>query len=184
MRSVPEFEEIYETYASRVLNLAYRLTGDEEAARDLTQDIFIKVYEHLDSFEQRSDIFTWIYRIAANHVTNHLKKEKRRRLLGLLDRRIPDVLAETGGEPAFDAPSPEPSAQKKLEESERARVVWDAVRALPAEYRVPLVLYHYDGMSYKEIAETLGLSLSAVETRIHRAKKKLVPKLEPWLDRI
>lgn len=184
VRSVPEFDEIYETYASRVLNLAYRLTGDEETARDLTQEIFIKVYEHLDSFEQRSDIFTWIYRIAANHVMNHLKKEKRRRLLGLLDRRIPDVLAETGGEPVFDAPSPDPTAQKKLEDAERARVVWGAVRALPAEYRVPLVLYHYDGMSYKDIAETLGLSLSAVETRIHRAKKKLIPKLEPWLDRI
>jgi RNA polymerase sigma-70 factor (ECF subfamily) len=184
VRSVPEFEEIYETYAARVLNLAYRLTGDEETARDLTQDVFVRVYEHLDSFEQRSEIFTWIYRIAVNHVTNHLKKEKRRRLLGLLDRRIPDVLSEPGGDPAFDAPSPDPSAQKKLEDAERARVVWDAVRALPAEYRVPLVLYHYDGMSYKDIAETMGLSLSAVETRIHRAKKKLIPALEPWLDRI
>ena len=74
--------------------------------------------------------------------------------------------------------------KKSSRKAERARVVWNAVRALPAEYRVPLVLHHYDGMSYKDIAETMGLSLSAVETRIHRAKKKLIPKLEPWLDRI
>ncbi|MBP2680885.1 MAG: polymerase sigma factor, sigma-70 family [Candidatus Krumholzibacteriota bacterium] len=184
VRSVPEFDEIYEAYASRVLNLAYRLTGDDETARDLTQDIFIKVYENLGSFEQRSEIFTWIYRIAVNHVTNHLKKEKRRRWLNLLDRRIPEVLGESASEAVYDTPSHDPSAQKKLEDAERAGVVWAAVRSLPAEYRVPLVLYQYDGMSYKDIAETLGLSLSAVETRIHRAKKKLVPKLEPWLDRI
>jgi RNA polymerase sigma-70 factor (ECF subfamily) len=184
VRSVPEFDEIYEAYASRVLNLAYRLTGDEEAARDLTQEIFIKVYQHLDSFEQRSEIFTWIYRIAVNHVTNYIKKEKRRRWFNILDRRLPEVLGDAGNEQVFDAPSPEPTAQRKLEDAERARVVWEAVRSLPSEYRVPLVLYHYDGMSYKDIAETLGLSLSAVETRIHRAKKKLVPKLEPWLERI
>jgi RNA polymerase sigma-70 factor (ECF subfamily) len=182
-KSVPEFDDIYETYGARVLNLAYRLSGDEETARDLTQEIFIKVYEHLDSFEQRSEIFTWIYRIAVNHVTNHLKKERRRRWLYVLDRRIPDVFGE-GRELAVDPPSPDPSAEKKLEQQERARIVWAAVRSLPAEYRVPVVLYHYEGMSYKEISETLGLSLSAVETRIHRAKKKLIPKLEPWLDRI
>jgi RNA polymerase sigma-70 factor (ECF subfamily) len=183
-KSAPEFDEVYNTYAARVLNLAYRLTGNEETARDLTQEIFIKVYEHLDTFEHRSHVFTWLYRIAVNHVTNHLKKERRSRWLYLLDRSVPEAFREGGGEPELDLPSADPSAETKLEEQDRAKIVWQAVRTLPAEYRVPLVLFHYDGMSYKEISETLGLSLSAVETRIHRAKRKLIPKLEPWLDRI
>jgi len=183
-KSAPEFDDIYTTYAARVLNLAYRLTGNEETARDLTQEIFIKVYEHLDSFEHRSHVFTWLYRIAVNHVTNHLKKESRRRWLYLLDRKVPEVFREGGSDPAFDVPSPDPTAENRLEQEERAKIVWEAVRSLPVEYRVPLVLYHYDGMSYKEISDAIGLSLSAVETRIHRAKKKLIPKLEPWLDRI
>ena len=183
-KSAPEFDDVYNTYAARVLNLAYRLTGNEETARDLTQEIFIKVYEHLDSFEHRSRVFTWLYRIAVNHVTNHLKKERRHRWLYFLDRTIPEAFREGGSDPVFDVPSPDPPAEKKLEQEERAKIVWEAVRSLPVEYRVPLVLYHYDGMSYKEISEATGLSLSAVETRIHRAKKKLIPKLEPWLDRI
>jgi RNA polymerase sigma-70 factor (ECF subfamily) len=183
-RNVPEFDDIYRAHSARVLNLVYRLTGDEETARDLTQEIFIKVYEHLGSFEQRSDIFTWIYRIAVNHVTNHLKRERRRRWFSVLDRRIPEMLGENAGDPFSEFPAPEPSAERKLEDAEKARVVWAAVRSLPLEYRVPLVLYQYDGLSYKDIAETLGLSLSAVETRIHRAKKKLIPKLKPWLGRI
>lgn len=183
-KGTPTFEEIYEAYAERVLNLAYRMTGDAEAARDLTQEVFVKVYENLDSFERRSHVFTWIYRIAVNHVTNHLKKEKRRRWVSFMDWKVSDVFkdGETGA--PGDAPANEVPADRKLEADERAKLVWSAVQALPAKYRLPLVLFHYDGMSYKEIADTLAISLSAVETRIHRAKKQLARKLEPWLGRV
>ena len=72
----------------------------------------------------------------------------------------------------------------RLEAAERAYVVWRAVTSLPPKYRVPVVLYHYEGKSYKEVAETTGLSLSAVEARIHRGRKKLIKLLEPWIDRV
>jgi RNA polymerase sigma-70 factor (ECF subfamily) len=58
------------------------------------------------------------------------------------------------------------------------------IQTLGTKYRVPLVLHHYEELSYKEIAQTMGISLSAVEARIHRAKKQLIKKLEPWLDKI
>lgn len=183
-QGTPTFEEIYDAYSDRVLNLAYRMTGDGETARDLTQEVFIKVYEHLDSFEHRSQIFTWLYRIAVNHITNHLNKEKRRRWLSLLDWKISDVFQEGASGPPIDIPANEPPADRKLEAEERANVVWSMVQTLPPKYRAPLVLFHYDGMSYQEIANTLALSLSTVETRIHRAKKQLARKLEPWLGRI
>ncbi len=183
-RDRPTFEEIYAAYAERVLNLAYRMTADGEAARDLTQEIFIKVYEHLGSFEQRSQVFTWLYRIAVNHITNHLKKEKRRRWVSLMDSKISNVFREDEAGLVMDVPAGGAPVDRKLEDEERAKLVWSMVQSLPVKYRVPLVLFHYDRMSYKEIAEVLSISLSAVETRIHRAKKQLVRKLEPWLERI
>jgi RNA polymerase sigma-70 factor, ECF subfamily len=180
----PTFEEIYDAYSDRVLNLAYRITANEETARDLTQEIFVKVYENLGEFEQRSQVFTWIYRIAINHITSHLRREKRRRLFFFMDQRLTDVFREGEEEPASAVPAADAPADKKLEASERAQLVWSIVRSLPEKYRVPLVLFFYDEMSQKEISDVLGLSVAAVETRIHRAKKQLLEKLEPWLGQI
>jgi RNA polymerase sigma-70 factor (ECF subfamily) len=177
------FDRVYESYADKVLNIAYRMTGDEDAARDLTQDVFLKVYQNLDTFEHRANIYTWIYRIAVNHIYNYLKKERRRRWFSVLDLTVQEALREEEVEPSYPAGNV-PSADRLLEDGERAAVVWKAVGSLPPKYRVPLALYHYEGMSYKEIAESTGLSMAAVETRIHRARKKLIKLLEPWIDRI
>ena len=178
-----EFDGIYESYSERVLNLAYRITGNEDTARDLTQEIFIKVYQKLDTFEQRSNIYTWIYRVAVNHIYNYLKKERRRSWVGLLDKTVEDIIQDGDIEPSFPAVR-EKAADHKLEETERADIVWRAVRSLPPKYAVPLSLYTYERLSYLEIAEALDISLSAVEARIHRARKKLIKILEPWVGRI
>ncbi len=90
------------------------------------------------------------------------------------------MVHDEGVDPSYTDRVTAPRADQKIEDSERARIVWAAVRSLSIKYRVPLVLFHYEGLSYNEIAESMGLSLSAVETRIHRAKKQLIKKLEPW----
>ena len=77
-----------------------------------------------------------------------------------------------------------PSPAQILEDEERNKMVKSFVDGLPPKYRVPFTLFKYEGMSYKEIAESLEISLSAVETRIHRARKQLVTKLEPWLKHL
>jgi RNA polymerase sigma-70 factor (ECF subfamily) len=177
------FEGIYEAYADSILNLAWRMTANEEVARDLTQEIFMKVYQSLDTFERRSSVYTWIYRIAVNHIYNYLKKERRKGWADVLDKTLSEAVHEDAAEDPHPA-APEPAADRRLEDAERAEVVWRAVASLPPKYRVPIVLYHYQGMSYKDIAEASGLSMSAVETRIHRGRKKLVKLLEPWIDRI
>lgn len=181
MDNAPDFDAIYAGYSERVLNLAFRMTGDEDTARDLTQDIFIKVYEKLDTFEHRSDIYTWIHRVAINHIYNYLRKEKRRKLMGLLDRSIGDLFRLDQTDPAFPVARNIP-ADRILEESERSEVVWRAIRSLPPKYAVPLSLFSYEGMSYKQIANAMGISLSAVEARIHRARKKLIRILKPWAE--
>jgi len=178
------FEEIYEAYGERILNLAFRFTRNEETARDLTQDIFIKVYQNLESFEQRSQIYTWIHRIAINHITSNLKRERRHRWLNVLDSTVSDLLHEDKLDPDFRSRIADLPPDKKLEQSERERIVSQAIQMLPVKYRVPLVLHHYEEMSYKEIAATLDLSMSAVESRIHRAKKRLIKILEPLLGNI
>lgn len=176
------FEEIYREYGGRILNLAHRMTGQEDIARDLTQDIFIKVYQRLDSFRGESQVYTWIYRVAVNHILNFLKQQRRRKWLSLLDQPLGDALKEEEVSPHFWGSIRPENPEQKLEKRQREEIVWSAIEALPPKYRVPLVLFRYEGLSYLEIAETLELSLSAVETRIHRARKALMTKLEPWVD--
>jgi RNA polymerase sigma-70 factor (ECF subfamily) len=181
----PTLGEIYARYGERVLNLAYWFTREEESARDMTQEIFIKVHEHLGTFRREADVYTWIHRIAVNHVLNHLKRERRRRWLSLMDERVGDLLQD---ERVVDATVRDrftpPSPHRLLEASERDRVVREAVAALPVKYRVPFELFRFEEMSYQEIADAMDLSLSAVEARIHRAKKRLCAALAPWLDSI
>ncbi len=174
------FEDIYRAYGERILNLAYRMTGQEETARDLTHDVFVKVYEKLETFQGKSQVYTWIYRIAVNHILNYLKRARRQAWLSLLDRSVGEVLREApDASPEWMSGAPL-SPDRALERRQREEVVWGMICQLPPKYRVPLVLFRYEGLSYKEIAETLGLSLAAVETRIHRAKKQLAKQLEPY----
>jgi RNA polymerase sigma-70 factor (ECF subfamily) len=176
------FEAAYERYGGRVLNLAWRMTGNEEVARDLAQEVWLKVYQHLGEFEARSDVFTWIHRITVNHVLNHLKRERRVRWRRILDRPIGEVLREDEVAPEMEHAAPR--ADQTMEADERARRVWEAIQSLQPKYRVPLVLHHYEEMSYQQVADTMQLSLSAVEARIHRARKQLIRALGPLLEEL
>jgi len=181
---VMTFDEIYEKYSGRILNLAYRMTGQEETARDLTQDVFIKAYQNLEKFRGDSQVYTWLYRIATNHVLNYLKKSQRMKWLNLLDKPLGEAIKEEQIAPTFWGSAGAPRPDRQLEKSEREKLIWQIVQSLPVKYRVPLILYRYEDMSYQEIAETMQLSMSAVETRLHRAKKELVKRLEPYLDEL
>jgi RNA polymerase sigma-70 factor (ECF subfamily) len=178
---LPSFEALYERYGSRVLNLIYRMTGNEDTSRDLAQDVWLQVYRHLERFEARADIFTWIYRIAVNRTLNHLKQEKRRRWVRLLDQSVGEALSEEAVEPAVALRS---SAEGQDRTEERAQHLWRAIQALDLKYRAPLVLFHYEGQSYQQIAETLGLSMTATQARIFRARKQLARILGPLLGEL
>ena len=178
------FDDLYHEYGERILNMAYRMTGSEETARDLTQDIFLKVYEKMDTFRGDANVYTWLYRVAVNHILNHLQRIRRKQWLNLLDKSVSELLAEDRVDPTFVGNQSFPSPEKTLEKQEREKIVWSIVQTLPPKYRVPLVLYRYEGLSYREIADTMNISLSAVETRIHRARKQLIKKLQPWIEHL
>ena len=181
---LPSFEALYERYGVRVLNLIHRMTGNDEVARDLAQDVWVRVHGHLDRFEARADVFTWIYRIAVNLTLNYLKREKRRRWIDILDRSVGEVLSEESEELALPSPPPTPRPDRAVESDERARALWKAVQALDPKYRVPIVLFHYEDQSYQQIADTMGLSMVAVQARIFRGRKQLAKILGPLLDQL
>jgi len=179
-----DFEALYRTHAEKILNLAFRMTGREDVAKDLTQDVFLKLYEHYGDFRGDSRIYTWIYRIAVNHILNYLKREKRMRWFDLLDKNVSDLFQKKSYESDWGLDNRPIMPLEQMEKSQREKIVWRAIQSLPLNYRVPLLLHRYEELSYQEIAANLNLSLSAVESRIHRAKKSLSKKLKPWLGKI
>lgn len=179
--SALSFDDLYRDYGERILNVLYRFTSREQVARDLLQDVFVKVYENMHLFEQRSQVYTWIYRIAVNHALNHLKRERRNVWVDLMDESLGDLLRhETVDLPGFSR-SPSPRPDEAMEHQELAKLSREAIDSLPPKYKIPFVLFKDEQMSYAEIAKVLGISLSAVESRIHRARKMIIRKLGPLI---
>ncbi len=146
-----------ELYADRIYGLCYYMTEDPEAAKDLTQETFLRAWKGLKKFRGESSAYTWLYKIALNRCRSYLKKRSREKKVYIEDLR------ETGWEPSVDPPQDPPEAV-----SVRA-----ALRELPPEYREVLLLYYWEEMTYEEIAEALGVPMGTVKSRLHRAKEAL-----------
>jgi RNA polymerase sigma-70 factor (ECF subfamily) len=119
-----------------------------------------------------------------NHFINYAKQEKKWRWTQLMDKSVGELLRQDSVLGENWSSGYEPAPDRILEKSEREKIVLNLVNSLPIKYRAPLILQRYEGMNYKEIAETLSISDSAVETRLHRAKKMLIEKLKPWIGQI
>lgn len=162
------FRTLVERYQGIVLNCAYRFVRDRETAKDLTQEVFMEVYESLASFRGEAALSTWIYRIAVTRSLNHLKAMKRKKRFAFLTSLIGE--SQDAAQATADA-ADDPAAI--LENRERARILHDALEMLPETQRVAFTLSKVDGMSYQEIALVMNVSLSAVESLIHRARVRL-----------
>lgn len=167
-----------------MFNLARQITGNEDVARDLAQDVWLQVYDHLDRFEARADVFTWIYRITVNRTLNHLKREKRRRWVSILDQTVGEALSTEENSVALSLPSGDAPQDRVVEDEQLARHLQRAIQKLHPKYRVPIILFHFEEQSYQQIAETMGLSMTAVRARIARARKQLAKTLGPLLDQL
>jgi RNA polymerase sigma-70 factor (ECF subfamily) len=159
------FEELFRRFASMVYNLTLRMTGDPEQARDLSQEVFLRVFRHLGRFAGRSSIKTWIYRVTLNHCRSRLG---RKRLA--IDPRG-DELAAKVKDPA---PSPEQVAMARVT---TARLE-TALLALPGGFREAVVLRDVEGLSYEEIAAVLRVPMGTVRSRIARGRAELRRMLE------
>lgn len=162
------FRTLVERYQGVVLNCAYRFVQDRETAKDLTQEVFLEVYQSLPSFRGEAALSTWIYRIAVTRSLNHLKAAKRKKRFAFLtslfgeEQENLQVAADPGDDPAAI-----------LENKERGRILQEALGALPETQRVAFTLSKVEGMSYQEIALVMNVSIPSVESLIHRARVRL-----------
>jgi RNA polymerase sigma-70 factor (ECF subfamily) len=159
------FEQIVLKYQQAVFNTVYRYTGNQDDVQDLAQEIFIKVWRNAAKFKGKSKFSTWLYRVVVNHCINYRRKHKRK-------HTSLDELAEKGITPESLKVTPD------WERKRRVELVRKAVDDLPDRQRMALVLSQYEGRSYKEIAEIMKVSLSAVESLIFRARSALRDKFE------
>jgi RNA polymerase sigma-70 factor (ECF subfamily) len=162
------FEDLVRRHQDRLVAICDRLLGDREDARDAAQDVFLKVYRGAASFRPQGRVSTWLYRVAVNHCLNRMRR-----------RRIAQFFSfgALGGDdperPAFDPPSGAPDPSHVLEARQRWAATRKAIDALPANQRIVLVLAKFEGFAYKEIADVLGITMGAVESRLFRAMRRL-----------
>lgn len=163
------FDRLVERHRGKVLANCRYLTRAAADSEDLAQEVFLKAFFALERFEGRSAFTSWLQRIKINHCLNYLEKKRRRPSVDIDDPDFRDR----------EELRVEPVAQRHVEMiSERERIVF-ILDSLTEALRVPLVLRDADGASYMEIAEKLGISLSAVKMRIKRAREEFRSR---WLD--
>ena len=164
------FEALVHRHQDRVIGVCQRLLGDREDARDAAQDVFLKVYRKAGSFRPRARVSTWIYRIAVNLCLNRLRRRKLVRFLPLAGSNRP---AAEDDAPERDPEDPGPAPDARLEARRRWAATRRAIDALPESQRTVLVLARFEGLSYREIAGVLGITVGAVESRLFRAMRNL-----------
>lgn len=157
---VPTWDEVAHTYGRRIYSIAYRLTGDPDEAKDLTQDVFVRVYRNLDKYEPGT-FEGWLYRITKNLFLDRIRKRKRAIL-----EPLPE---EEWKQPEEEAPGP----QDQLEQGLLRGDIEVALRRLQPDFRAAVVLCDVQGLTYEEIAEATGWPLGTVRSRIHRGRKQL-----------
>ncbi len=156
----PSWEEIVSTHSARVYRLAYRLTGNQHDAEDLTQEVFVRVFRSLSTYTPGT-FEGWLHRITTNLFLDSVRRKQRIRF---------DAL----GEDAADRlPSREPTPQQHFNDTHFDADVQHALDTLAPDFRAAVVLCDIEGLSYEEIATTLGVKLGTVRSRIHRGRSHL-----------
>jgi RNA polymerase sigma-70 factor, ECF subfamily len=159
------FEELVRRYQRPISAYVYRMVGDYEAALDLTQEIFIKVYGSLARYRSEFKFSTWIYKIAHNSAVDHLRRNAGRER---------SLVSGTEGD-HYDLPieSSSLSPEQESERRERRLEIEAVVRSLPNAYRELIVLRHSQDLTYEEIVEVTGLPLGTVKNRLFRAREMM-----------
>jgi RNA polymerase sigma-70 factor (ECF subfamily) len=153
------FEELVRRHADRLYAVVLRFVADADEAEEVTQEAFLRAWRSIDRFERRSRFFTWLYRIGIN--------EAKRRS----ERRPPaGAVGSIEDSPIEEAPDWSEAPEFRTEQVQLRGVLEDAVRALPLDYRAPLILRDVEGLSTQEAAEVMGLGEAAFKSRLHRAR--------------
>ena len=172
-------EMLVETYGDRVYRLTFRITGSNEDAEEATQDALWTAARKIDSFKGESQFGSWLYRIAANAAYQKLRARRAK----TREIAIDDVLPAFDNEGLHFEPMDDwaPRVDENAETGELRGVLEKAIDELPPDYRTALVMHDVEGIPNPDIAETLGISLPAVKSRVHRSRLFVRKKLSEYL---
>jgi len=166
------FKTIVETWQDMVFNTALGIVQSTEDAEDVSQEVFVQVYESIHSFKGEAKFSTWLYRIVLTKSMDHLRKKKRKKrfayiqsLFGINNEIIYDP-------PDFNHPG------VALDKKETSALLFKTIDKLPENQKIAFILHKVEGLSYQEICEVMETTLSSVESLLHRAKNNLKKHLE------
>jgi RNA polymerase sigma-70 factor (ECF subfamily) len=163
-------DELVDRYQGRAYQFAYRLTSNSDDASDLVAEAFVRVYSALPRFRRESQFSTWFYRIITNCFLDQKKREKSRQTTSLDDIQAAEIPSDEG------VGSPEEFS----EQGERDEIMRRAIGSLPEYQRAMIVMYHVEMLSYEDIAQTMGMPIGTVKSRLNRARLALRDLLEPY----
>jgi len=165
--SMKAFETLVTRYRGRIYGMTMNMLGHEADARDITQEVFIKAWRNLPNFERRSQFFTWLCRIANNAVIDLIRKKK------ISGAEFNDELGSVPAAGAPTTPRSLPPPDRAMVNQEIGVRIREALDKLSPEHRAVILLKEIEGLSYQEIADTVGCAIGTVMSRLFNARKRL-----------
>jgi RNA polymerase sigma-70 factor, ECF subfamily len=177
MSDTQHFEAFMQNYQNMVFSTSMRLVANHAEAEDIAQEVFLKAYERFDQLRDSPTAGGWLKTVATNMSLNHLSRYRSR--WSFFSELFATDGDEEGRQTEFAAPD---RFEEDLARADRQELVERALQTLPPAQRVPLVLFHMEGLSYEEIAAKLKISLGKVKTDIFRGREAMRRKLRPHLE--
>lgn len=160
------FASLVEAYQKPVFNLCYRMLGNAEDAEDAAQETFLRVYRSIRRYDRSRSFSTWLLSIAAHHCIDQIRRQHMA-VVSIEDLPVPDV------------PDPNPGLEISLDRRQEQKRIRALLNTLEPTDRAAVVMYYWYDFSYEEICQALSLTLSAVKSRLHRARRAMA---QQWLD--
>lgn len=168
------FKTIVETWKDMVFNTALGIVQNAEDAEDVAQEVFVQVYESINSFKGESKFSTWLYRITITKSMDHIRKKKRKKRFAFIQS-----LFGLNNEVLYDPPDfHHPGVT--MDNKERSSVLFKAIEKLPENQKIAFTLHKMEGLSYQQVSLAMNASVSSVESLLHRAKTNLKKNLEDY----
>ena len=170
------YKELFTQFKDQVFTVALGFVPDKEDAEDISQEVFVEIFRSVEHFRADAQLSTWIYRITVNKSLELIRKRKRKKRFAFLESILP------GEGPQIKDPSTLTHPGLRLENKEKAEQLYAAIERLSENQRIAFTLTQVEGMSYKEVCDTMGLTQGAIESLIFRARKNLQKYLKQMRD--
>ncbi|MES2560569.1 MAG: RNA polymerase sigma factor [Bacteroidota bacterium] len=161
------FKELFKLFSDRIYNTALSVLQHQEDAEDITQEVFVEVFRSVKNFRQDASLSTWIYKVTVSKCTDHLKKSKAKKRFAFLSSLFGDDNDLQHDKPHFEHPG------VLMEHKEHSKVLFFALQKLPEKQQLAYTLAKIEGLSYAEVAASMGTSVSSVESLLFRANDNL-----------